>query len=112
MPTTMDQFWTLYTQRSGHDRYVTWEQLAHQPTVTALRAWPLTKLGATAPAEMRRCLPPLQGQLQAWLRDLKAANASDLGWGLPADGGNDWREQHSLAYWNTSGPNGGLRRWG
>lgn len=83
----------------------------HHPNATALRAWPLTRLEATAPAEMRRCLPPLQGQLRTWLCDLKAADASHLRLGPPA-GGNDWREQHPFAYWNASGPNGGLRRWG
>lgn len=112
MATTMHEPWQLYTERSGDDRWVRFDQLCQHPTVTALRAWPVAHIRATAPKIMRRCLPPLEDQLRDWLRNLKGADSTNLTIHRPRSTRSNWREQHSLAYWNRSGPNGGLRRWG
>lgn len=73
--TTFDQFWALYTVRSRDDRKVTRRQLANHPVVECICDWPAERLWETAPRQMRRYLPALEGQLRAWLRELKAPDA-------------------------------------
>ncbi len=112
MNTSYLEFWNLYATRAGWGCEVGYDQLRNDPTVRALRQWPLSRLECTAPRVLRQHLRPLQRQLQQWLRGLNEADARASRTRAVRRPNGAWRQQHTLAYWNTSGPNGGLRRWG